>query len=223
MSDVAVLIHGKMRTLDICAPSILETFPGADFYVYAINDKNAYKAELLDPVRFWIEPEIDIPERAEYTWQVGLKCMSVQKALRMFYSSMRVWQMFKTANKQYKWVVKHRADLLTVNFPKDTSTWKEDVMVPGHDNYRGLNDWHAILTPKAAEKYFLALNYLDEYIDQGGVFQPESFLKWRMKDFTVHQSSAHFNILKDVPSKFGPNTLCQATFNEEYGDKFIPS
>lgn len=196
MGDIAVLISGQIRTLDICYKSILETYPNADFYVQAVDDQDAYKAELLKPVRLLIEPTRDLPERPEYSFQIGRLCHGVQGCLRQWYNLLRCWQLYQNSGHKHKWIVRHRPDLLTITEPPPQSEWKEDIMVPGHDNWWGIHDWHGIMTPECAKVYFTRINVLDDYINQDGIFHPETFLEWAIRDFKVHRVRTHLNIVR---------------------------
>jgi hypothetical protein len=45
-------------------------------------------------------------------------------------------------------------------------------------------------------RYFTRLDRLDEYIDAGGIFHPETFLWWAMQGVKVTRSRAVFSTLR---------------------------
>jgi hypothetical protein len=44
--------------------------------------------------------------------------------------------------------------------------------------------------------YFMRLDRLDEYIDAGGIFHPETFLGWAMQGVKMTRSRAVFSTLR---------------------------
>lgn len=96
--STAVLISGQMRTVKACAASIKSAFPDADFYIWAVADHDAQDAEVLDPLRLVIEPQGEMPERREYTWQLGRDCHGVQRVLKQLHGLKRVWEDMSALN-----------------------------------------------------------------------------------------------------------------------------
>lgn len=195
--STAVLISGQMRTADLCYKSILEAHPDADFYIHAVADADACKAELFDPVRLVIEPQHEMPERREYSWQLGRGCHGVQRVLKQLWGLKRVYQVYERADCHYDWVIRCRADIAFTTPPEPERERVPDVMIPKFCNYFGLNDRYAIMRSYVARDYFARLDALDDYINAGGVFHPESFLSWALENtMEVYRTRATFDTVR---------------------------
>jgi hypothetical protein len=81
----AVLISGQMRTADQCAAGIRDIYPDATFVVHAVADDDAEKAFLFRPAVTVIEPQYEMPERREYSVQIGRGCHGVQRVLKQLW------------------------------------------------------------------------------------------------------------------------------------------
>lgn len=185
---VAVLISGQMRTADHCAAGIRSIYPDAAFIVHAAADADADKAFLFRPAVTVIEPQHEMPERREYSWQIGRGCHGVQRELKNLWSQHRVWQVFEASGISADVIVRCRADLLFDVPPEPYAGG--DVYVPAFSNWWGLNDKFAFGKPAAMRSYLTRLSRLDEYIDQGGMFHHETFLAWAMKGFEIRRTRA---------------------------------
>lgn len=185
--NVAVLISGQMRTADQCAAGIRAIYPSASFVVHAAADADADKAFAFRPAVAVIEPQPEMPERREYTWQSGRGNHSVQRTLKQLWSLKRTWQVFEASGIEADVVVRYRADLQFLVEPEHPTP---EFTVPAFANWWGLNDRFAWGSPDVMRRYFNRLDVLDEYIDQGGVFHAESFLAWAMRDVPVKRTRA---------------------------------
>jgi hypothetical protein len=186
----AVLISGQMRTADRCAAGILQLYPDATFVVHAVADVDADKAFLFRPAVAVIEPQHEMPERREYTWQISRGCHGVQRVLKQLWGLSRVWRVFEASGIQADVIVRCRPDLA---FAKEPEPFEgHGIRVPKFSNFWGLNDRFAYGDRAAMQAYFTRLNRLDEYIDAGGMFHPETFLAWAMQGFNVQRTQALF-------------------------------
>lgn len=211
--SVAVLISGQMRTARVCYKSILAAFPGADFYVHAVLDDRSDDAELFRPLRLKIEPQNEMPERKEYTFQVGRFCYGVQGVLKQLDGLAKVYQLYKNSGHKHDWVVRCRADIDFTVMPETEDQFAGDVMVPKFSNFYGLNDRFAIMKSSVAELYFTRRSKLDHYIDNRGVFHPESFLAWSLAGSEIKRTKAVFDTLRATERE-------KPVYGVDYGDVY---
>jgi hypothetical protein len=186
----AVLISGQMRTADRCAAGIRQLYPDATFVVHAVQDADSDKAFLFRPAVAVIEPQHEMRERREYSWQIRNGCHGVQRVLKQLWGLLRTWCVFEASGIQADVIVRCRPDLA---FAKEPEPFEgQGIRVPKFSNFWGLNDRFAYGERAAMQAYFTRLNRLDEYIDAGGAFHPESFLAWAMQGFVVRRTQALF-------------------------------
>jgi hypothetical protein len=188
-----VLISGQMRTADQCAAGIREHYPDAPFVVHAVADDDAEKAFRFRPAVTVIEPQHEMPERREYSWQMDRGCHGVQRVLKQLWGLRRVWQVFEASGIEADCVVRCRSDLLFAVPPEPPTP---GFWVPTFANWWGLNDRFAFGDLPTMRRYFTRLDRLDEYIDQGGIFHPETFLGWAVRDVPVTRTRAVFSTLR---------------------------
>ena len=189
----AVLICGQMRTADQCAAGIRQLYPDATFVVHAVADDDADKAFLFRPAVTVIEPQHEMPERREYSWQIGRGCHGVQRVLKQLWGLARVWQVFEASGIDADIVVRCRPDLVFAVRPEHP---QPGFWVPKFCNWWGLNDRFAFGSSETMRTYFTRLSRLDEYIDSGGMFHPETFVSWAMHGETVTRTKAIFGTLR---------------------------
>jgi hypothetical protein len=208
---VAVIICGQMRTAEHCAPTIRAAYPDVPFVVHAPLDENAEKAFLFRPAVTLIEPQPELPERAQYTLQVGRGCNGVQRNLRQLWGNQRAWQAFEASGIEADVVVRCRPDLLFYA-PPEPPELDEFLHVPTYANWWGLNDRFAWGSVAVMRRYFNRLDRLNEYIDQGGIFHAETFLGWAMRDVPLKRSRMVAASLR------GDGTRDEPVWFEEVGD-----
>ena len=190
----AVLVCGQMRTADQCAAGIRELYPDATFIVHAVADEDADKAFLFRPAVTVIEPQHEMPERREYSWQIARGCHGVQRVLKQLWGLNRVWQAFEASGIEADVVVRCRPDLVFFVPPEDPAG--SGVWIPTFCNFWGLNDRFGYGDRETMRRYFTRLTRLDEYIDAGGFFHPETFLAWSMAGVQLHRTQAVFSTLR---------------------------
>jgi hypothetical protein len=188
-----VLISGQMRTADQCAAGIRSLYPDATFVVHAVADEDAEKAFLFRPAVTVIEPQHEMPERREYSWQMGRGCHGVQRVLKQLWGLRRVWQVFEQSGIEADCIVRCRSDLVFAVPPEPPAA---GFWVPTFCNWWGLNDRYAFGDLPAMRRYFTRLDRLDEYIDAGGIFHPETFLGWAMQGVKMTRTRAVFSTLR---------------------------
>jgi hypothetical protein len=186
----AVLISGQMRTADRCAAGIRQLYPGATFVVHAVLDADSDKAFLFRPAVTVIEPQHEMRERREYSGRIGRGCHGVQRVLKQLWGLLRTWYVFEASGIQADVIVRCRADLAFSKEPEPLEG--QGIRVPKFSSFWGLNDRFAYGDRAAMKAYFTRLTLLDEYIDGGGMFHPETFLAWAMQGFNVQRTQALF-------------------------------
>ena len=214
MNNVALLISGQCRTLDKTFVSIKNAFPNSDIFIHTTIDEDSHKAELLAPTRCFVEPTKTMPEKKEYTYQVGKWCNSVQGTLKQLWGLKRVYDIYKNSNMKHDLVVRCRPDMLFTKNIDILNDYDFDVLLPKFDNWWGYNDRFAILKNDVAEKYFNQLDRLDEYIENKGVFHQESILKWNLSDLNTKRCDVTFDILRK------DGTIVKPEYRLDCGDIF---
>ena len=185
----AVLISGQMRTADQCAAGIRQVYPDVPFVVHAVADDDAEKAFLFRPAVTVIEPQQEMPERREYSWQIDRGCHGVQRVLKQLWGLRRVWQVFEASGIEADVIVRCRPDIAFSVPPEPPAA---GFWVPWFANWFGLNDRFAFGDREVMQRYFTRLDRLDEYIDAGGIFHPETFLGWAMQGIHAESTRAVF-------------------------------
>jgi hypothetical protein len=205
-----VLISGQMRTADKCAAGIRDIYPDATFVVHAVADNDADMAFLFRPAVTVIEPQHEMPERREYSWQIGRGCHGVQRVLKQLWGLQRVWQVFEASGIDADCIVRCRPDLEFTVPPEqfEGKGWR----VPTFANWWGFNDRFAFGDLQAMRRYFMRLDRLDLYISTGGIFHPETFLAWAMHGVPVQRTQTVFATLRP------DGTRDEAVWFEDAGD-----
>jgi hypothetical protein len=203
-----VLVSGQMRTADQCAAGIRELYPDVPFVVHAVADEDAEKAFLFRPAVTVIEPQREMPERREYSIQIGRGCHGVQRVLKQLWGLRRVWQVFEASGIEADCVVRCRADLAFSVPPEpfEGTGWR----VPTFCNWFGFNDRFAFGDLPAMRRYFTRLDRLDEYIDAGGMFHPETFLGWAMRGVPAESTRAVFATVRADGTRDEPQWFANA-------------
>ena len=197
-----MLISGQMRTADQCAAGIREIYPEATFVVHAVADDDADKAFLFKPAVTVIEPQHEMPERREYSWQMGRGCHGVQRVLKQLWGLRRVWHVFEASGVEADIVVRCRPDLVFSVLPEPPSGG--GVWIPTFANWWGLNDRFAFGDRDSMREYFTRLDRLDEWIDLHGMFHPETFLAYAMQGCAIRNSRAVFASLRSDGTRDEP-------------------
>jgi len=207
---VAVLVSGQMRTADKCAAVIRELYPDVPFVVHAVADDDADKAFLFKPAVTVIEPQHEMPERREYSVQIGRGCHGVQRVLKQLWGLRRVWHAFETSGIEADVIVRCRPDLVFSVPPEPPN--RNGIYVPRFCSWGGLNDRFAFGSLTAMRSYFTRLDWLDEYIDFGGIFHPETFLAATLRHggHAVHRTQAVFATLRPDGTRDEPVWIPQA-------------
>ena len=193
--STAVLICGQMRAAEQCADSILAAFPGADFYIHCVRDEDAHKAELFRPAASESYVQEPMVERDHHR-QKGRGVHGVQQVLQQLYGLSKVWETYVAAGRDHDWIVRCRADIRFTEPPEVEADRDGLLMIPRFCNYWGYNDRFAMMRPDVAMRYFTRLHILDSYLHQGGIFHPETFLKWCMEDCRMVRTNAVFHTVR---------------------------
>jgi hypothetical protein len=194
--STAVLISGQMRTADICAESILKAFPDADFYIHCVEDEDSHKSELFHPVAKSSYLQEPMVERGYYHRQKGRGVHGVQQVLQQLYGLAKVWDTYVAAGGDHEWVVRCRPDLRFTTPPENEVDRRGQIMIPRFCNYWGYNDRFAMVRREVAMRYFTRWSIFDSYLHNGGIFHPETFLKWSLEDCRMVRTNTVFHTLR---------------------------
>lgn len=204
----AVLVCGQMRTADQCAAGIRELYPDATFVVHAVADADAEKASLFRPAVTVIEPQHEMPERREYSVQIGRGCHGVQRVLKQLWGLRRVWQVFEASGIEADVVVRVRPDIAFTTAPEPPEVpGTGGIYLPRFCNWGGFNDRFAFGDWETMRRYFTRLDRLDEYINAGGIFHPETFLAWSLVGCTMFRTRAVFETVRPDGTRDEPRWL----------------
>lgn len=192
-----VLVSGQMRTADQCAAGIRAIYPDVPFVVHAVADEDADKAFAFRPVVTAIEPQREMPERREYSWQMGRGCHGVQGLLKQCWGLLRVWRAFEASGIEADVIVRMRPDL-DFSVPPEPLCLDDAIHVPTFANWWGINDRFGWGSRDVMRRYFTRLERIDEYVDAGGIFHHESFAAWSVAGVPIVRTRAVFaSVRKD--------------------------
>ena len=186
----AILISGQFRSGAHCFPSIkkhvLDKLGDHDVIAHLARDEDASGIAQYQP-RIMAIVDQPVLDEKNYVHRSGRQVFGIQQCLRMWWSMRESHKLMLESNQKYDWVVRLRPDL---QFFKDMEPLAEldpnEVYVPTFHNWWGYNDRFAIMGAKWAATYHSLFDQLDSYIAQGGIFHPETFLKWVLDEAGVH-------------------------------------
>lgn len=221
----AILVSGQMRTLDLCHPSIerhiiyrpaFQEMGGYQVYSATAQDEDAHKVSLFRKLLGETRPQPLMDEKG-YQEKVGLGCYGVQVVLRQLWALQRVWQLMDGDGFRPDWVVRLRPDCWFHNDMEDLKDCDPNCLyVPTFHNFFGLNDRFAFGGYEVMKVYMNRLDNMDEYIAAGGIFHPESHLKWTMERAGIKVKRTQ--ILFDLVRKTGEHVKPQWNHDCFYGD-----
>jgi len=184
-----------MRSADVCLASIqqhvLSRIGDHDIIAHIADDEDAWKLELFEPARAVVEQQPEFDEK-NYIHRTGRGVIGVQQVLRMFWSMEQSNKLKKQLEAErgapYDWVIRLRPDTQFFSDIEDLTTLDPNaVYVPTFCNYWGYQDRFAFGSSKWMDVYHDKFgsfggdkcgNLLDTYIAEGGIYHPESYLKW---------------------------------------------
>jgi hypothetical protein len=202
--STAVLISGQMRTAEHCADSILDAFPGADFYIHCVADEDCGKAQLFRAVANDSYVQQRLVERDFHHRNKGRGVHGVQQVLQQLYGLAKVWETYVAAGGDHDWIVRCRPDIQFIVPPEPESARGGKIMIPRFCNYWGYNDRFAMVRRDVAMRYFTRWDMLDYYLHNGGIFHPETFLKWSVEDCAMVRTDAVFHTVRKDGSRDEP-------------------
>lgn len=216
----AILISGHMRTADLCHDSIkrhiLDRIGLHRIYINVGDDADGWKAALFDASISLRQNQPTLAEK-NYAEHLALGCYGVQVVLRQLWSLQGAWDLMRADKYAPDYVIRLRPDCY---FHNDIEPLEEiaprAIYVPTFHNFHGLNDRFALGDYDAMQAYCNRLDTLDKYIAAGGVFQPESHLKWTMERAGV--AVKRTRILFDLVRAGGLHVKPEWNKDCEYGD-----
>lgn len=223
----AVLISGQMRSADVCIASIqkhvLSRIGDHDIIAHIADDEDAWKLELFEPARAVVEKQPELDEK-NYIHRTGRGVIGVQQVLRMFWSMEQSnklkKQMEAERGAKYDWVIRLRPDTQFFSDIEDLATLDANALyVPTFCNYWGYQDRFAFGSSPWMDAYHDKTgDLLDTYIAEGGIYHPESYLKWAVDraGAPVKRTEILFDTLRKDGSRI------RAAWHDCYGD-VVPS
>lgn len=191
----AVLVSGQARTFRSCWPNQLWHFfrrlDSPEFFVSMADDAQADDLKVIgETFPFHFEkvqqpaiPETETMKRANFS---GYGCSaSMQNILRAFWHYQRVWELFNERPNQnvgeYGTFVRIRPDLWFQDYEHPFNRLNEiaihECWTPWWGSYSGVNDRLAIMGERAARVYMTAFSKLEELLESGCPFHPETLTR----------------------------------------------
>ena len=225
----AFCFSGELRSIDkiffILKEKVLNMFTDYDIFYYTWNDDpDIHKLHYLENDAHikdvLIEDRICVTEHPRYS-QTKRQEVSVQGLLRQLYCLKKCNELkYKYENKnnfEYDIVVRIRPDILVVNntsLEKTIENWnmKNYVYTTDHDDHHGYNDRFYFSNSENMNFLCNRLDLLDYYIDLGGRFHYETFLKFCIlyKNLNISRSKMEFVLLRnngDLSGELNDNKL----------------
>ncbi|MDD2763130.1 MAG: hypothetical protein PHE83_04030 [Opitutaceae bacterium] len=218
----AVLISGQMRSLDVCITSIqkhvLDRIGDYDVLAHVADDEDAWKVELLEPKQCLVVAQPTFDEK-NYIHRSGRGVIGIQPVLRMFWSMEESNKLRRAAEAgrgaPYDWVIRLRPDTQFFSDIEDLAACDPSaVYLPTFCNYWGYQDRFAFGGVRAMDAYHDKCALVDTCMAAGGVFHPESILKWAIDHagVPVKRTEILFDTLRKNGSRIRP------VWEERYGD-----
>lgn len=135
-------------------------------------------------------------ERDHHHRQKGRGVHGVQQVLQQLYGLARVWETYVGTGADHDWIVRCRPDICFTVSPEPETGRGGQLMIPRFCNYWGYNDRFAMMRSGVAMRYFTRLGILDSYLHNGGIFHPETFLKWCMEDCRMVRTDSVFHTIR---------------------------
>lgn len=182
----AVLVSGQMRSLDVCITSIqkhvLDKIGDYDVIAHVAEDEDAWKVELLEPKKCVVVPQPEFDEK-NYIHRTGRGVIGIQQVLKMFWSMEESNTLKKQAEAErgtrYDRVIRLRPDTQFFSDIEDLATIDPNaIYIPTFCNYWGYQDRFAFGGSEVMDVYHDKLALVDVCCAEGGIFHPESMLKW---------------------------------------------
>lgn len=206
----AVLVSGHFRSGLRCYPSIkkhiLDVIGDHDIYMSIVLDGDAADAQTYKPTAIKFVEQPHMPEK-NYIHRTGRQVYGVQGVLRQLWSLKHVYGMMAESGKSYDWVIRLRPDTEFFNdIETPFSDRSEGVHIPTFHNWWGLNDRFAYMPGYHAKDYFCRLDNMDEYVAGGGIFHPETHLKWSLEKagVPVYRTFITFDTVRPDGTRFPP-------------------
>lgn len=218
----AVLISGQMRSAATCLPSIqkhvLERIGDYDLFAHVADDADTWTAELFEPTKLVVVKQPELDEK-NYIHRTGRGVIGVQQVLRMFWSMEESNKLKQQAEAErgakYDWVIRLRPDTQFFSNIEDLATCDpRAIYIPTFCNYWGYQDRFAFGGSAEMDVYHHKLALLDTFVAEGGIYHPETILKWCIDraGTPVNRTEIMFDTLRKNGERI------RACWHECYGD-----
>lgn len=211
----AFCFSGELRSIDktyqILKDRVMSRFSNYDiFYHTWKDDPDLHKLNIIenDPntKNILIEDRVTLPEKEIYHTK-RRKEVFVQGLLRQLYCLKQCNSLKKqheiSNSFRYDIVVRIRPDIFLVNntfLEPSAETWnmKDFVYTTDHDDHHGYNDRFYFSNSENMDYLSDRLDVLDRYMNLGGIFHYETFLKFCVGDLNLQvcRSNMEFVLLR---------------------------
>lgn len=206
----AIILSGQFRSGLQCYPSIkkhiLDKVGDYDVYAGIVLDGDAADCCIYNPkiMRFIEQPTLD---EKNYIHRTGRQVYGVQGVLRQLWLLSEAYYLLEKSGVSYDWVVRLRPDtqfFSDIEIPMPERS--EGVHIPTFHNWWGYNDRFAYMPSYHAKSYFDRFHNLDEYVAGGGIFHPETHLKWTLDtaQIPVYRTFVEFDTVRKDGTRFPP-------------------
>jgi len=186
----AVLISGQLRTFAKCYPTqkwqIFRHYePDIHFFVSCVDDPQADSASLLlrdyenvNVERYQDPTDLPVIPPEKGAWAPYANATSHDKLMLQHWGNKKVWHFFwdhKTAT-PFDTIIRIRPDIWIHRFQRPRDPDKEECFCPWWGKFGGINDRLAIMGATAAFGYFEMYDRIQELLDKGCPFHPETLV-----------------------------------------------
>jgi hypothetical protein len=203
--NIALYISGRTKLYDKWLIKQLQnnTEHKIDIFGYFNEEVNIDFVSLINPISVGWE-KYYLPEKwksVSYTHE----SVRPQNMCSMYYNNKKAFELIeehmKNNNIKYDLIVKFRPDIMNDKFPIFFITEDNEVCTPGEHvfGWPGINDMIAFGNFESMKVYSSMYDYIDEYIDNGVLFHPETMLRHHLdnKGITIKNFKYKYELDKE--------------------------
>ena len=207
MKKVAVLISGNIRLYEKNLDFLKKIFDEIEITIISSvwdhqenieKFKNLYQIKKLNKIKEknWS----DELEKVTYVTGEENRSYKIENIFHMWFSIIENIKFLKNISEKeetnFDYVCRFRSDIFEINqsnfFKKELTKLKEkEILFPCNNHYRGLNDMFFITKYETFLNFENMFNYIDNFLDQKRVFNPEYLLYCFVKNNDLKIKLAH--------------------------------
>ena len=207
MKKVAVLISGNIRLYEKNLDFLKKIFDDVEITIISSvwdhqenieKFKNLYQIKKLNKIKEknWS----DELEKVTYVTGEENRSYKIENIFHMWFSIIENIKFLKNISEKeetnFDYVCRFRSDIFEINqsnfFKKELTKLKEkEILFPCNNHYRGLNDMFFITKYETFLNFENMFNYIDNFLDQKRVFNPEYLLYCFVKNNDLKIKLAH--------------------------------